>query len=53
VALYAVLCQLLPVLGMDAAPLATLADRGTVPAINTRGVVTGALRSAGSLRFLV
>lgn len=53
VALYAVLCQLLPVLGMDAAPLAALAGRGTVPTVNTRGEVTGALRAAGSLRFLV
>jgi L-asparaginase II len=53
VALYAVLCQLLPVLGVDVAPLATLANRGTVPTVNTRGEETGALRAAGSLRFLI
>ena len=53
VALYAVLCQLLPVLGVDVAPLGELASRGTVPTLNTRGEVTGALRAAGSLRFLV
>lgn len=53
VALYAVLCQLLPRLGMDTAPLAALAHRGTVPTLNTRGEETGAMRSAGSLRFLV
>lgn len=53
VALYAVLCQLLPVLGVDVAPLGELASRGTVPTLNTRGEVTGTLRAAGSLRFLV
>jgi L-asparaginase II len=53
VALYAVLCQLLPVLGVDVAPLAALAQRGTVTTFNTRGEVTGAVRAAGSLRFLV
>jgi L-asparaginase II len=53
VALYAVLCQLLPVLGVNAAPLAALAHRGTVSTVNTRGEVTGALRAAGSLRFRV
>ncbi|HEX6991858.1 MAG TPA: asparaginase [Gemmatimonadales bacterium] len=53
VALHAVLCQLLPVLGVDVAPLAALAERGTVPTRNTRGEVTGDLRAAGALRFLV
>jgi L-asparaginase II len=53
VALYAVLCELLPRLGVDPAPLAALAHRGTVPTLNTRGETTGALRSAGSLHFLV
>lgn len=53
VALHATLCQLLPVLGMDTAPLAALAHRGTVPTVNTRGEVTGDLRAVGSLRFRV
>jgi L-asparaginase II len=53
VALHAVLTQLLPVLGIDAAPLETLAHCGTVTTRNTRGEVTGAIRAAGSLRFLV
>lgn len=51
-ALFAVLTQLLRRLdpsGPD--PLAPLASRAELPTRNTRGVVTGALRAAGELRF--
>ena len=53
VALYGVLRTLLPVLGVDAAGLTPLANRGEVPTRNTRGDITGVLKCSGSPRFLV
>jgi len=48
-----VLRTLLPVLGVDAAGLTPLANRGEVPTRNTRGDITGVLKCSGSPRFLV
>ncbi len=53
VALYGVLHALLPRLGIDVTCLEQLALRGAVPTYNTRGEITGVLKSAGSPRFLV
>jgi L-asparaginase II len=53
VALYGVLRQLLPHLGVDIGPLAALAEQGELALRNTRGEVTGHLRCAGSPRFLL